>query len=422
MTAEGSVANQLLTRQEITRESLMVLENETQVLPNFYRDLDQEFGKKGGKIGDTIFVRKPPRAIGRDGQAYQPEGMTDTQVPVVINQQSGIDFEFSSAEKFLSLDDFRNRYLEPYMIALANKLDLRCAQTAMLNTANFVGTPGTVPGLSGTDSFLIYSQANQKLTEMAFPRKDRCYVITPGMETGWNVFSKQWFNPSGLIGDQWKSGEINGRALGNRWYVDQNTPTQVIGALGGTPAVSGAGQTGTSINLSGLSAGITNWGLAGDIISFAGVFAVNPQSRQSTGALQQFVLQQNLTSDGGGLATAVIMPALVPSGQFQNVSASPAGGALVSVYNAAAAGQGALANVSTPQGLLFHKQAFAFVSFPGDVPEGVDMGYEDRSADIGVSLRFVRIWDGYRDQWVNRFDVYYGIGVLYMEGACRISS
>ena len=81
------MANQILTRQEITRESLMILENKLAVLPNFYRDLDQEFGKKGGKIGDTIFVRKPPRAIGSDGQAYQPEGMTDTQVPVVISQQ-----------------------------------------------------------------------------------------------------------------------------------------------------------------------------------------------------------------------------------------------------------------------------------------------------------------------------------------------
>src|SRR5947209_8563923 len=119
------MANQLLTRQEITWESLEILENETHVLPSFYRDLDQEFGKKGGKIGDTIYVRKPARAIGRDGQAYQPEGMTDTQVPVVINQQSGVDFEFSSAEKFLSIDDFKNRYLEPYMIALANKLDFR---------------------------------------------------------------------------------------------------------------------------------------------------------------------------------------------------------------------------------------------------------------------------------------------------------
>ena len=33
------MANQILTRQEITWESLEILENELNVLPNFYRDL-----------------------------------------------------------------------------------------------------------------------------------------------------------------------------------------------------------------------------------------------------------------------------------------------------------------------------------------------------------------------------------------------
>src|SRR5581483_3673487 len=121
----------------------------------------------------------------------------------------------------------------------------------------------------------------------------------------------------------------------------------------------------------------------------------------------QFVVQATASSDGSGNSTINFLPAIVPFGQFQNVTASPATGGLIQVYNTAAAGQSALSGLSTAQGLLFGKQAFAFVSFPGDVPEGVDMGYEDRSTDIGVSLRFVRIWDGYRDMWINRFDVYY---------------
>ena len=195
------MANQILTRQEITFASLEVLKNNTVIVPNLYRDLDQEFGKKGGKIGDTIFVRKPPRAIPRDGQAYQPQAMVDTEVPITINQQSGVDFEFSSAEKFLSLDDFQERYLEPYMVALANLLDYRAAQMMLINTANFVGTPGTTPGLSSTDAFQIYSQANQKLDEMGFPidlgqfRRARNLVINSAARTGWNTFTKQFYNP-----------------------------------------------------------------------------------------------------------------------------------------------------------------------------------------------------------------------------------
>jgi hypothetical protein len=415
------MGNQLLTRQEITREHLMVLENNVKILPNFYRDLDVEFGKKGGKIGDTIYVRKPPRAVGRDGQAYQPEGMTDTQVPVTINQQSGVDFEFSSAEKHLSLDEFKSRYLEPYGIALANKLDLRSGQTAQINTANHVGTPGTTPGLNSSDAFLIYASANQKIDEMGFPLRDgtRRMIITPKMRVGWADFSKAFFNPTGAISGQW-NGKVS-NALGDDWFIDQNIPVQTIGALGGTPAVTTAGQTGNSLLTNGWTATVTGLLAVGDIISITGVFAVNPQSRLSTGSLQQFVIQAAAASDGSGNSTLTIFPAIVPSGQYQNVSNSPGAGALINVYDAAAAGQGALAGVSTPQALLFEKQAFAFVSFPGDVPEGVDMGFEERSPEIGVSLRFVRIFDGFRDMWINRFDVYYGIAPLYAEGACRVS-
>jgi hypothetical protein len=428
------MANQLLTRQEITWDSLEILENRLVIVPNFYRDLDKEFGKKGGKIGDTIFVRKPPRFIGRDGQAYSPEGLTDTEVPITINQQSGVDFEFSSAEKYLSLDDFRRRYLEPAMISLSNKLDYRCASMAVLNTANFVGSVGTTPGLSGSDAFNTYANARQLLFQMGFDPKggEWSLAINALAERGWLDYTKQFYNPADSLSKQWKTGQVN-NALGLKWFVDENINAQTIGALNNTaygpylPEVTGANQTGTSINtkgwLGGASTGIANVLLPGDVISFAGVYAVNPQSRQSTGVLQQFVVQAAVTSanNATGTATISILPAIVPSGQFQNVSASPADGALISVYGTAASGQGALGGLTTLQGLLWDKEAYAFTSFPGDVPEGVDMGYEDRSKEIGVSLRFVRIYDGYRDQWINRFDVYYGIAPLYMEGGVRIS-
>lgn len=416
------MANQLLTRQEVTFAGLEELENDCVIVPNVYRDLDKEFGKAGGKIGDTIYVRKPQRYIGRDGQAYQPEPMVDTEVPIVINQQSGVDIEFSTAEKKLSIDDFKRRTLDKAMLSIANKLDVRIANSIMLNTANFVGTPGSIPGLSTTDAFLVYSQANQKLVEGGFQMKGnrRILVISAAAEVGWNDYAKQFFNPQDLLARQWKTGQVNENALGYLWHIDENVPTQAIGTLGGTPAVTTAGQTGTSINFNGATTNGAGFFNAGDIISFANVYAVNPQSRLSTGSLKQFVVQQAVTT-AGGAGTLTIMEAIVPSGQYQNVTAAPSAGALINVYNTAAAGQSALANVATRQGLLWTPECHAFVSFPGDVPEGVDMGFEARSQQIGVSLRFARVWDAYRDQWPNRFDVYYGMGPLYMEGGVRIS-
>lgn len=421
----------MLTRQEITYAKLEVLENKLVAVPNMHRDLDQEFGKKGGKIGDTIYVRKPPRAIARDGQGYQPQAMVDTEVPITINQQSGIDFEFSTSEKFLNLDDFQDRYLDPYMTALANLLDQRALTTMMVNTANLVGIAGTTPGLSGTDAFLIYQQASQKLDEMGFPldlakNKSRNLAVNSAMRTGWLTYTKQFFNPSDSLTKQWKKGQID-NALLMSWMVDQNVPVQTVGALGGTGAVVGAGQTGTSINTNGWTGSVNGLLNIGDVITYTGaigtgVYAVNPQSRVSTGSLQDFVIQATINSDNTGAATLLHLPAITPSGQFQNVSNSPAAGALISVFHVAAAGQSALAGSQTTQGILWTKQAHAFVSFPGEVPEGTDMAMEARSKEIGVSIRFVRDFDTVRDIFTNRTDVYYGIGPLYSEGAVRIAA
>ena len=416
------MSNQLLTNQVLSFETLMVLKNNLKILNHFYRDADAEFGKKGGKIGDTFYMRKPQRFIGRDGQAYQPEGLSDTQVPLTINQQSGVDFEFSSSEKYLSIDDFSNRYLKKAGISIANKLDLRCAQMAVINTANLVGTVGTTPGLSGSDAFQIYSDAGRILTEGGFP-KDGTYnmAITAKAEVGWNTYSKAFFNPNSTLSSQWKTGQIS-NALGYDWWVDENLPTQVIGALGGTPVVDGAGQTGTSINTRGWTSSVTGLLNVGDVISYAGIYNVNPQSRLSTGTLFSQVVQATASSDGSGLCTLSLYPAMVPSGQYQNCTASPADGTLINVYGVAAAGQSAIAGASTRQQLLWHPEAFAFMSFPGDVPNGVDMGYEARDKDTGVSLRFVRVFDAVRDQWPCRFDVYYGASPMYPEGAVRVTT
>lgn len=416
------MSNQLLTSQVITYETLSVLKNDLRIVKNFWRDGDKEFGKKGDKIGDTLYVRKPQRFIGRDGQAYQPEGLSDTQVPITINQQSGVDFEFSTAELYLSIDDFRNRYLAKAGESIANKLDLRCAQMAVINTANNVGTVGTIPGLSGSDAFYIYSQAGRLLTENGFQRNvKRTMALTAGAEVGWNTYSKAFFNPSGKLSDQWDSGQVS-NALGYKWFVDENLPTQTIGALGGTPAVDGANQTGTTINLKGWTPSVTGVLNVGDVISYSGVYNVNPQSRLSTGQPFQQVVQAIASSDGAGLATVSVYPAMVPSGQYQNCTASPADSALVSVYGVAAAGQSAIAGVSTRQQLLWTPEAYAFMSFPGDVPKGVDMGYAANDNSSGVSLRFVRVWDAVRDQWINRFDVYYGASPMYPEGGVRVNS
>lgn len=415
------MANQLLVDQVVTYETLAVLKNNLKILSNVHRDYSKDFGKPGAKIGDTEYVRKPARFIVSRGSAYQPQPLIDTSTPITLSQQSQVSFEYDTWTKKLSLDDSKRRYIDPAAIALANDLDYSMGQFMMVNTANSVGVPGTTPGLSGTDATLTFANANRHIYDEGFARDaERTAAISTAMEVGWVDFLKQFYNPSDMVSQQMKKGQIATNFLGNKWYVDQNVPTQTIGLLGGTPAVNGAGQTGTSIITNGWTATTATLAI-GDVISFAGVYAVNPQSRASTGSLRQFVIQALGTADGSGNMTVTILPAIVPSGQFQNVTASPATGALINIYDVAAAGQSALSGLATQQGLLWTREAFTFLSFPGDVPDNAEMAYEAKDPETGVSLRYVRMFDLVRDMWPCRMDIYWGPGLLYQEGACRIS-
>lgn len=412
------MSNQLLTNQVLTYETLMILQNNLQVV-NGFTSYSEEFGKKGNKIGDTLSVRKPQRYIGRTGAMLSPEGLSDTQVPITIDQQYGVDFELSTSERYLSIDNVSERYLKPAGISIANKIDSNAALMAVQNTSQFVGSVGTVPGLGGSDSFLIYSQAGQLLIQNGFKQQQEYRIIlTAAGQVGWNTYTKQFFNPGDSLTKQWKSGQVN-NALGYQFFVDENLPTQTIGLLGGTPIVAGANQTGTTLLTSGWTA-LTAVLNVGDVITIPSVFTVNPQTRQSNGTPFSAVVQAPVTSDGGGLASIVIYPALVPSGQYQNVSASPADLSLISVFGVAAAGQSALSGVASRQGILYHPDAFGYASFPGEVPDGTNKAYTAKAPGLnGHSLRYVEVFDSVRDMWVSRFDWYGGFSPMYTEGAVR---
>jgi hypothetical protein len=410
------MANTLLTTQELTFETLMILKNSLKFAANVYRGYDDQFAVKGRKIGATLNIRKPPRFVGRSGQNAVLEGVTDTFVPLVLGVPFGVDFEVSSSEMSLSIDDMRNRILQPAAATISNRIDFDGLKFAYQNTANLVGTPGTVPS-----TYLTYAQAGQKLDEMATPADGkRTLIINPAMRVNITDALKGLFNPQNQISEQYRTGMIAGEFAGfDRVYQDQNIVAHTIGAWAGSGVVNGAGQTGNSLITSTWTASVSSL-VVGDVITLgltsdaAPVYAVNPQNRQSTGALQQFVVTAPVTSDINGAMTIPIFPPILPTGQFQNVTNSPANGATVTVFGAA--------SKVTPQGIGFHENAYALACVELEVPGGIDLGFSAKDKDTGIYLRFVRQYQALTDQWISRFDVLYGYAALYPENACRIAS
>jgi len=402
------MSNTLLTISMITKEALRILENNLAFTRRINRQYDDKFAVEGAKIGYVVNARKPVRYTVTTGAALSIQDATETQVPVTLSTQDHVDFSFSSADLLLSVDDFKNRFLLPAVSALANKIDNEGLKLYR-EIAQQVGTPGTTP-----NALLTYLLAGVALDNQAAPMDgQRSIVLTPKMQAYIVDALKGLFQQSSAIATQYAKGTM-GTAAGFEWAMDQNCPTHTIGAHGGTPLTDGAGQTGAAL----VTNGWTDSTLVlkrGDVFTIAAVYEVNPQSRQSTGDLQKFVATADVTSAaGGGAATIPISPAIITSGAFQTVTASPANDAAIVVSGAA--------SLVHPLGMAFHRDAFTLVCADLPVPRGVDMGSRVSDKQLGISLRVVRQYDINTDAWPCRIDVLYGWATLRPELACRIAA
>ncbi len=400
------MANSLLTISMITREALRVLENNLTFAKGVNREYDDQYAISGAKIGDTLNIRKPARYVGRSGTVMSIEDHTETSVPLALNTQFGVDINFTSKELALSIDEFSDRIIKPAMATIANKLDLD-GLSLYKSVYNAVGTPGTIPTALKT-----YLQAAAKMDYEGVPRDGlRSVVIDPSAQVEIVDALKSLFQSGDQIANQYEKGNM-GLAGGFKWSMDQNIVAHTVGPLGGTPAVNGASQTGTSLITNGWTAAAASRLKKGDVFTIAGVFAVNPQSRLTTGQLRQFVVTADVSSDGAGNATIPILPAMTATGAFQTVTALAANAALITVLGAA--------NTVSPAHLAYHRDAFVLGCADLQLPKGVDMAARVSDKQLGLSARMVRQYDVVNDKFPCRFDILYGWAALYPELACRI--
>ena len=414
------MANNIITSSIITNETLRILHNNSAFLGNINTEFEDQFAKKGLKAGSVINVRRPVQLTVRDGAVASIQDVNETTVPITMEQEFGIDWAFSDYDLTLSIDEFTKRYLEPAGKRLAAELDARIATRFYRGVANFSGTAGTTP--STAQSVL---DAAVLLDNNACPRDDnRMLALTPLANAKLVGGMSGLFNDQATQGRQLKTGMM-ATNLGLDFIMSQNLPTHTVGGLGGTPLVNGANQglinagatdnpyaATTSLITDGWTAAAANRLKRGDVFTIAGVFSVNPETKQSTGLLQQFVVTADAASDGSGNLTATIYPAIIAGGAYQNVTARPADNAAITVLTGSA-------NTSYGQNILFHRDAFTLVTADMEVPNGMDMA--EKAMYEGVALRFVRGFDITNNRRICRFDMLAGYGLLRPEWAVRLT-
>jgi hypothetical protein len=401
------MAQALLTIDMITNKALEILENNLVITRNVNRQYDDSFAVEGAKIGDTLRIRLPDRALVTDGAALQVQEVNQQFTTLTIASQKHIGVNFTSAELALSMDDFADRVLKPRVSQLAASIDADVAN-AYKDIFQSVGTPGTVPATS-----LVLLQAQQKLNEAAAVMSPRYATVNPAANAGLVEGMKGLFNPTSTISRQFKNGMMGEGILGyDEINMSQSIKQHTNGSASrsDTPIVKTTLVNGaTKLTLDNVTDGLTL--VPGDVFTIAGVYAVNPQTRESTGALQQFVVQNSVTSASTEFVDVEFLPAVYgPTHALATVSKLPTAGDVVT-YVGAASGQYA-------QNLVYHKDAITFATADLLLPQGVDMA--SRQVHNGISMRVVRQYDINNDRMPCRIDVLYGYSVIRPQMACRI--
>ena len=412
------MANNLLTISKITNEALMVLENELTFTSEVDRNYDDQFAVVGGKIGNTVNVRKPGRFIGTTGPALNVEDFNETSVPVTLSTQFHVDTQFTTQDLALSLDMFSDRVLKPAVAAIANKIDRDGTLQAANNTANIVGVAGTPP-----TGLITYLTAAAYLDSEGAPRDGRRSCTVEPFTSATIVDSlKGLFVPQEAIGEQYRKGLMGRDSAGMNWKMDQNIVSHTFGNFSGTATVATTTATGflTSgwASSSTITLTLTN-GVSlnqGDTFTIAGVYAVNPQNRQAYGSnkLRNFVVNTAVSGSGSTISVNV-SPAIITAGQFQNVSIpSTNATAAVTFFNSS--------GTVSPQNIIMHRNAFTLAVADLELPEGVHFAGRASDKEIGLSMRVVRQYTINNDSIPTRLDVLYGWANLYPELACRVAA
>jgi hypothetical protein len=209
------------------------------------------------------------------------------------------------------------------------------------------------------------------------------------------------FNPQRKISEQYESGMITTDTLGFDWLMDQTTKVHTVGTFtAGT--VNGGGQTGNTLVVNAITGTLKQ----GDIITVAGVDAINRLTGDDYGTLQQFVVTADVAS---GATSIPIYPSIVPApAAFNTVTASPANSAAISLVMTAGS--------KYRQNLAYYPEAFTLATADLIMPtSGV---VESARAEFdGVAMRMITAYDVMSDNLVTRMDILYGFAAIRPEWA-----
>lgn len=389
------------------------LSNNCQFMKSIDKAPESDYmGKNGYKAGETIQISKPARFIPQQtfDITSSIQDIVEEKTPLTLNVISTVGVEIDSLEDVteLGIMDMAERVIKPAAESIASDVESRFLAQATKSVYNSVGTAG-----SNTFDVADIQDAKVKLNKYLAPKdSSRRLLVDSTAGAAAVVARKGLFQSSSEIASQYKMGYM-GMSDGFTWLENELLHVHTNGNDVTGVTKNGASTEGDStIAVSGLTA-TTGTVTEGSVFTIAGVYAVNPVTKQAYDFLQQFVVTADATADGSGNATLSISPSLyAASGGLQNIDALPADTAALTFVGAA--------STSYVQNLAFHKVAFRMVSAPLMLPTKAE--FAAMSEVQGIRVAIVRDWDQKTRQMITRLDFLGGLASVRPEWACRVTS
>ena len=407
------MSNTLTFIDMVARESLAVAHEKSQFIGTTDRQYDDSFGKSGAKIGSSLRVRNANQYTRRQGsRVMDVQDQAETTQTITVATQDGVDMRFNSSELALDTENpsqvaaFSKRYIEPAVSVLMSGIESDYLTFATKKTYNVAGSAGT-----GITTLEVPGKARAKLNQGLAPKDQRAIQMDSVTMAGLVNGTAAYFAPNGDIAKQYREGMIARTAMAD-YYENERiwTLTNDNDVVANTNANALVTDGGSTVAVSEDLAQADQ--VVGSVFTIAGVYACHPETKAAYSNLQQFVVTAT------GATSVTVSPAIYLTGAKKNVCSSTGANLAVADFNEKAMTFVGAASTSYAQPLMYHKDAFQFVT--ADLPLMDDAHKCTRRMQDGLSLRVWMASDIRNDELLLRLDILYGYAAFRPEWACRL--
>jgi hypothetical protein len=409
------MANTLKFIDMVANEALKYAHEKPVFIGTVDRQYDDYYAKQGGgKIGSTLRVKSPRMFQSTRGRSLVTSDIEDVTQTITLATQDHVGIVLNSKEMTLDttspreVDRFSRETVQPMMSALTSRIESDFIAFATKATYQVAGTAGTAI----TDS-TAPGQARTLLNQSLAPHDKRIAMTNSKTMAQMVAGRDSFFNPSAEISNQYKEGMVGRNAMAD-WYENEKMWTL---ANGSDVTTSTAADAKVVHGTGGLNFAATTAAQAaiGGVFTIAGVYDCHPETKAAYANLKQFTL----VSGGATSGDSVVSPAIYLTGARRNVGSATGAELTAADFNAQVMTWVGSASTSYVQSLMYHPQAFQFVTADLE-PISENPNEFTRKSFDGLSLSVAIMGDIRNYERIMRIDILYGFAALRPEWSCRM--